>query len=162
MMSKPTPQHQWLRQLIGDWTFEVECSAGPDKPPQKSSGTERVSMLGDLWLILDGRGMIPATMDGGISESRMTIGYDPAKKRFVGSWIATITANMFIYEGELDATQKILPLTTTGPSFQDPAKLATYQDVIELQGPDRRLLWSRIQGDDGHWHRFMTATYTRA
>jgi hypothetical protein len=66
-----------------------------------------------------------------------------------------------VYEGLLDASGNILPLNTTGPSFTDPTKTVPYQDVLELQGDDRRLLWSQTPGPDGQWHRFMTATYRR-
>lgn len=59
MMTDPTPQHRWLQQLIGEWEFTSECSCGPDAPPLKSKGSERVRTLGDLWVIGEGGGEMP-------------------------------------------------------------------------------------------------------
>lgn len=158
MMSQPEKQHEWLKQLAGEWKCEGSCFMGPDQPEMKSKGTERVVMLGDLWAVLEGKGEMP---DGGVMESRMTVGYDPAKKKFVGTWIGSPMAHLFVYEGELDATGKVLPLKTMGPSFTDPTKMVEYHDVIEIKGPNERLLWSQTQGPDGKWMKFMTMTYTR-
>lgn len=158
MMTKPTKEHEWLKRFVGEWKMEGECFMGPDKPAEKSSGTERVRMLGDLWLIGESTMQMPGV---GTGQAIMTLGFDPNKKKFVGSWVGSMMGQMFVYEGELDAAQRVLPLNTTGPSWTDPTKMASYQDVVELHSNDKRLLWSQVKGDDGKWTRFMTATYTR-
>ena len=33
MTAEPTKEHQWLQQLVGEWTAEMECVMGPDQPP---------------------------------------------------------------------------------------------------------------------------------
>ncbi|MDX9912567.1 MAG: DUF1579 domain-containing protein, partial [Phycisphaerales bacterium] len=100
MHTEPSPEHAWLKQLVGEWTFESESVMGPDQPPTKFAGVEKAQMLGDLWLLCEGRCEMPG---GGMMESRMTVGFDPRKKRFVGTWIGTPMAYMFVYEGELSA-----------------------------------------------------------
>lgn len=157
MFTNPESQHQWLKQLVGTWEGVSQCSMGPDKPTETMKGTETVRMFGDLWLVAEGRSETPG---GGVVYT-LTVGYDPLKKKFVGSWICDKMATLYVYEGELDTAQRMLPLTSKGPSFLDSTKTATYQDVIELQTPDRRLFWSQVLGDDGKWTRFMNATYTR-
>jgi hypothetical protein len=159
MFTQPTKEHEWLKRFVGEWKMEGQCMMGPDKPAEKSRGTERVRMLGDLWLIGEGEMEMPG--GAGVGKTMMTLGFDPAKKKFVGTWVGSMMGQMFVYEGEIDADMRILPLNTTGPSFTDPAKTARYQDVVELHGNDKRLLWSQCQNDDGSWTRFMTATYTR-
>jgi hypothetical protein len=156
MFTDPAPQHLWLKRFVGSWTFEVECVMGPDQPPMKSKGRETVRMLGDLWLIAEGEGEMPGA---GMMKSIMTIGYDPAKKKFVGSWVGSPSANLFVYEGDLK--NNVLPLNTVGPSFTDPTKLATYQDIVELIDDNNRMLSSQTRNDDGSWTRFMTAHYRR-
>ena len=47
--SEPQKEHQWLHKLVGKWTFEGECSMGPDQPPMKNTGKETVRSLGGLW-----------------------------------------------------------------------------------------------------------------
>ena len=40
--------------------------------------------------------------DGGPATMIMTLGYDPAKKRFVGTFIGSMMTNLWVYEGELE------------------------------------------------------------
>lgn len=65
--------------------------------------------------------------------------------------------NMWVYEGELDASGKVLTLNTTGPAFDGSGKTANYQDVITVKDADNRTLTSRVHGDDGEWTDFMSA-----
>ena len=128
METKPTPEHEWLMRLVGEWTYQSSCVMGPDQEPMT-----------------------------GI----MTLGYDPIRERFIGNWIGSPMAHMFVYDGTRDASGNVLTLDTVGPSFADPSKMAKYQDIVEVRGPDERVLRSQALGDDGSWTEFMSAVYTR-
>jgi hypothetical protein len=156
-MHKPEPQkeHQWLQRLLGNWTFEGDATMGPDQPPMKFSGTERVRALGDVWVIAEGEGAMPG---GGSSSSMMTLGYDPKKQRFTGTYLGSMMTSLWIYDGTLDGDR--LVLDTEGPGMSD-GTTARYRDTITLDG-DQRTLTSEIQGDDGGWTQIMKMTYTRA
>lgn len=156
-MPEPQAEHKWLEQLVGEWTYEMEANMGPDQPPHKSTGTDSVRSL-KFWVQCEGT--MPAP-DGSPGKSVMTLGYDPAKKRFVGTFIANMMTHLWVYDGELDAANKVLTLSADGPSFTDPTKTAKYQDIIEMVSPDYRTLTSRFQGDDGQWHQFMVSHYRR-
>ena len=156
MHAEPQQEHQWLHQLVGDWTFETEATMEPGKPPQKFSGAERVRSIGGLWMVCEGEGEMP---DGDTGTTVMTLGYDPAKKRFVGTFIGSMMTNMWLYEGEL--VGNVLTLDSEGPSFSGDGKTAKFQDIIEVKSNDHRVLSSRMLGDDGQWHGFMTANYRR-
>lgn len=159
MLATPQQEHRWLEKIAGSWTVEGECSMGPDQPPMKSTGTETVHSLGGLWVVCEGKGETPG---GGSMDSRLTLGYDPARGRFVGTFVASCMTHQWVYEGTLDAGGTVLTLDTEGPSFTDPNAKAKYQDIIELHGDDKRVLRSRFQTDDGNWHDFMRAEYRRA
>ncbi len=154
-MMKPElkKEHQWLEGLVGEWACEMECSMGPGQPPMKSSGTESTRSLGGAWTLGEGRAEMGTTM--------MTLGYDPARGRFVGTFIGSMMTHMWVYDGTLDASGKVLTLDTVGPDFTVPGKMSKYQDIIELKDDGTRTLSSRFLGDDGQWHHFMTATYRR-
>ncbi len=168
MHSEPTPQHQWLQQLVGEWTSEMEATMAPDQPPEKFTGIEIVRSIGGLWTLGEGTGSMPG---GGTMTSFMTLGYDPAQQRFVGTFIASMMTHMWIYHGQLDSTGNKLVLDTEGPSFDNPEvastngmnplKLAKYKDTIEFLSPDHRTLSSSTIGPDGQWRQFMTAHYRR-
>jgi hypothetical protein len=158
MNPEPQQEHKWLQRLVGDWTYEHECSMGPDQPPMKATGTESVRSLGGLWTVGEGRGEMP---DGGPAEVIMTLGFDPQTKRFVGTFIGSMMTHMWIYNGTLDASGKVLTLDTKGPDFSGGPDLVDYQDMIEFIDDNHRTLSSQLRGPDGKWQKFMTADYRR-
>jgi len=148
--------HEWLKQFLGEWTFENEARMGPDQPPMKSTGTEIARMLGDVWMIANGEGEMP---DGSTGRWIMTLGWDPAPDCFVGSWVGSMMTHLWTYKGSLDADRKILTLDCEGPGMA--GGMAKYQDIHELVSADHRILRSRMQGEDGQWIQFMEAQYRR-
>jgi len=155
MNVQPQSEHKWLEQFVGEWTSEMEGSGGPDQPPVKHIGTETVRSL-TVWVQFDG--IMPGDVE---MKTVMTLGYDPAKKKFIGTFIGSMMTHLWVYEGELDASGKVLTLDAEGPSFTDVTKMAKYKDTIEIISPDHRTLSSRFQAEDGTWHHFMTAHYRR-
>jgi hypothetical protein len=158
MKAEPQKEHQWLQQLVGEWTSETECSTGPGQPVTKSYGTERVRMLGGLWMLGEGQGEMPG---GGTATMIMTLGYDPQKKKYLGTWIGSMMTHMWHYDGEMDASGRVLTLSAEGPSMAGDGTMAKYQDIIEIKSKDHRTLSSRVLGPDGAWNHFMTAHYRR-
>jgi Protein of unknown function (DUF1579) len=150
-------EHQWLQKLVGEWSYESEVSMGADQPPAKGGGIERVRSVG-LWTLAEGQGEMPGC---GAVTTMMTLGYDPQKQRFVGTWLGSIMTNLWLYEGELDETETVLTLNTEGPAMSGDGTMARYQDVIELKSADHRVLTSRTLGEDGQWKPFMMANYRR-
>jgi hypothetical protein len=150
-------EHHWLDKLIGQWTYETECNMGPDQPSSKSKGTEVMRSLGGLWTIGEGEGEMP---DGSTGKTIMTLGYDPVSDRYIGTFIGSMMTHLWIYNGSLDSTEKVLTLDTEGPNFSDSA-ITKYQDMIEFVNDDHRILRSQILDEHGNWHHFMTAHYRR-
>ncbi len=153
-----TEEHRWLQRLVGEWTSEAECVMGPDQPVATMRGRETVTALGDVWVTGHGEGEMPG---GGTGRTLITLGYDPAKGRFVGSFVGSMMTMMWLYDGALDAEGRVLTLDSQGPDFGTPGRVALYQDIIEVNAPDRRTMTSRMQDADGAWHHVMTARYRR-
>lgn len=158
MQAQPQKEHEWLMKLVGEWTYEHECVMGPDQPPMKGTGTESVRSIGKLWVQGESRGEMP---DGSSMTSLITLGYDPQKKRFVGTWVGSPMAHLWIYDGELDAAGRKLSLYAEGPDFSGGPKLTKYCDAIEFVSDDHRTLTSTLLGENGKWTQFMTAHYRR-
>jgi hypothetical protein len=72
-------------------------------------------------------------------------------------------ADLWVYDGSLDAAENVLTLNAEGPSFAADGKLVQYRDVITLETDDHRVLTSRVLADDGKWTwtQFMAAHYRR-
>lgn len=156
MQTEPQKEHAWLHRLVGEWTCEMEATMGPGEPPTKTRGRERVRSLGGLWVIGEGEGEMPGA---GTAHTVITLGFDPAKGRFVGTFVASMMAGLWVYEGRLDGN--VLTLDTEGPSMKGDGTLAKYHDIVEMVSDDERILASEAQGEDGKYHRFMTARYRR-
>jgi hypothetical protein len=158
--AEPTREHAWLQKLVGIWESEMDCDMGPGQPPMKSKGIESVRSIGGLWTIGEGEGEMPG---GGMARTVMTLGYDPKKKRFVGTFIASMMTHMWTYEGTIE--DDTLTLDTIGPVFDpetgDTGRMTKYQDIISFKSDSHRTLTSRILGDDGQWRQFMSADYRR-
>jgi hypothetical protein len=158
MEATPQKEHQWLQRLVGEWTSEGEATMEPGKPPERFKGTETVRSLGGLWILAEGQGDMPGC---GPATTLMTLGYDPRTKRYVGTFVGSMMTHLWVYEGTLDAGEKVLTLNVDGPSMSDPNVLAKYRDVIRIESDDHRILTSHVHGDDGTWQQFMTAHYRR-
>jgi hypothetical protein len=164
-MKAPAPetQHDWLQRLVGDWTYETVAQMAPDQPAQTFAGTETVRPVGKLWVVAEGRTEVPGGGETGLTM--LTLGYDPRRKRFVGTWLGSMMAHLWVYDGGLDAAGDTLTLDTVGPDFgaADPAKTANYRETIVLAADGNgRTFASAMLGDDGKWVPLMTATYRRA
>lgn len=158
-MEQPGPQeqHRWLERLVGRWTWETMAAPSHDEPPGKHGGTETVRSLGGLWVICEGESRMP---DGGPAMTVMTLGYDPGRERFVGTFIGSMMTHLWIYEGSLAAAGR-LELRVEGPSVSQPGSMTIYRDTIELLNDDERTLSSHVRSEDGSWQEFMRARYRR-
>ncbi|WP_198369226.1 DUF1579 domain-containing protein [Roseomonas rosulenta] len=154
-LPQPGPEHRWLDRLVGTWRTEGECAAPRGEAPVQMTGTERVRSLGGLWVLAEGEGAMPG---GGAAHSLMTIGFDPAQGVFVGNFVASMMAHLWLYRGTLAGDT--LTLDTEGPDFGGDG-MAAYQDIIALQGDDARTLTSRMRMPDGTWQQVMSARYRR-
>lgn len=154
--AEPHAEHHWLRKLIGEWTYEMVVQE-PGKPPVKFTGVETVRSVGDLWVVGQARGGTPG---GANEESVITLGYDPQRGHYVGTWIGSPMPNLWVYEGSREGN--VLTLSSEGPSFDDSGGLSNYRDIIEFVSDDHRTLSAAFQGPGGQWQSMgMTTHYHR-
>ena len=113
MDMEPQKEHQWLQKFVGEWTYESEAQEGPDTPAEKMIGTETVRSLGGFWIVAEGQGSMPG---GEVGTTMMTVGYDPQKQRYVGTYIGSMMSYLWVYDGELDADERVLTLAADGPA----------------------------------------------
>src|SRR5262245_38660374 len=79
---KPTKEHEALKQFAGEWTMLAQTVPAPGQEVIKCEGTESAKMVGGFWLVGHGEG----SMMGQPVGSVITIGYDPAAKKYVGTF----------------------------------------------------------------------------
>src|SRR5262249_51672987 len=139
-------EQAWLKRFVGEW--EAESSG--------TKVTETVHMLGP-WTIAE----IKVDIKNDPMHGMMTLGYDPQKKKYVGTWIDSKTSYLWVYEGTVDPAGNVLTLETEGPNPMVPGKLFKARDVHTFTGRDHRSLTSSMVGQDGKWHTFQTVNYQR-
>jgi hypothetical protein len=149
MKVEPQEEHRWLERLVGEWTV----SSG-----EGGEWVERVRSLDGLWVVAEGHGRMP---DGSPAVTMMTLGYDPRRQRYVGTWVGSMMSHLWVYEGTLEEGGKVLPLDCEGPDFETEGRLARYQDIITIEDDDHRTLTARMQSADGTWKQLMSMRYRR-
>lgn len=158
MMARPRQEHQWLKKFLGEWTVEGRM-AEPGQPEQTYTGQESYRALGDLWIVGESSGDMP---DGNRMIMIEIFGYDPDKQRFVGSQVMSVMPQMWIYEGMLDEAGNALTMDSTGPDMFGDRPEARYQDVMEFESDDHRILTSYVFEANGERRQIHQAHYRRA
>jgi hypothetical protein len=141
----PQKEHEWLKQFERVWEAQGQV-------------IESARMLGGLWIVSEAKITTP---DSKQVSAMLTLGYDPQKKKYVGTWIDSTTSYLWIYEGTVDPSGKILTVEAEGPNPLVRGKPAKFKDVHEFKGKDQKVLTSSVLGEDGKWNTFVTVNYRR-
>ena len=154
-MPKPGPEHELLKMEEGTWDAVVEMSP-PGAPVMTSKGTEVVTVgCGGLCLI----SKFDGDMGGMPFQGNGLTTYDPAKKKYVGSWTDSMSAGLMVTETTYDPATKKSTGWMEGPDMT--GKISRMKGVTEFPDPDRRVFTMYSTGPDGKEAPTMRITYTR-
>ncbi len=146
-----TEQHEWLRKFVGEWDVVSEATVGEGQPAMKAEATMKSTMLGNLWLVNKSETKVGGMTVAGIQ----TIGYDPEKKKYIGTWVDSMMNHIWHYEGTVDPDGKKITLATDGPSMSGEGT-DKYRDAYEFTSKDTFTSTSSVLTEDGKWVTFMT------
>lgn len=156
-LPKPGPEHAVLKMDEGTWDAVVEISTGPGSAPMTSKGVEvNVLGCGGLCVITDFKGEMGPGMT---FHGHGTTAYDPAKKKYVGSWTDSMSAGLSVSEATYDAATKKFEGTMEGRDMS--GALVKSRSVGEYTGADQRLMTMYSTMPDGKEMQTMRITYTR-
>lgn len=163
-MQKPTPEHEWLKKFVGEWTSEGEIMMEPGKPPVKSAGTESTRDFGPFWIITEMRSShADPSQDPGACGANfsgiMQLGYDPREGQFIGSFIDNMGSHMWKYTGKFNDARTAIVLDTEG--FCPTGTSMTVRETLELLSDNQRRFTSEIKMEDGTWMQCLQVTATR-
>ncbi|GIW91007.1 MAG: hypothetical protein KatS3mg109_1439 [Pirellulaceae bacterium] len=106
VIPRPGPEHEKLKQLEGTWDVVSETEG------MNFRGTMVWRMeLGGLWL----GSQFEGEADGVKFSGRGYDTYDPSKKKYVSVWIDSMSTRPALFEGNYDATGKVLTMEGEGP-----------------------------------------------
>ncbi len=158
-LPKPGPEHAILKGEEGTWDATVESWQAPGGPAMTSKGVETNTLMSGMWLVTDFKGEFMAMPFLGHGVA----GYDSIKKKYVSTWVDSMSAGMSIGESSYDAASKTLTGWMEGPDIgpDGAAKMTKMKMVTEFKDPDSRVFSMYGPGPDGKEMLGMRITYKR-
>jgi hypothetical protein len=154
-MPKAGPEHEVLKSDVGTWDATVESFMPGVAQPMISKGTETNTLVGGLWLVTD----FKSDLMGQPFQGHGVSGWDPNKKKYVGTWVDTLSTGLGLSESTYDAASKTMVGTFEGP---DPSGQVTkMKSSVVWKDPNTRVFTMSGPGPDGKDATFMKITYTR-
>jgi hypothetical protein len=149
-LPKPGPEHEKLKELVGDWKAVIEIGG------QKYEGKVTYkSICGGMWVASDFQG----DMLGMKFEGHGLDGYDTNKKKFVSVWVDSMSSAPLVEEGEIDASKKLLVMTGEAPGPD--GKLQKFKSTVTTGDKDQFKFTMYLVQPDGSEQQMMTIDYTR-
>ena len=152
---KPGKEHEMLKARAGTWDATVKMIGMPEAGGD-SKGTSVMTMVGDFWIAEE----FTATLMGAPFKGRGFTGYDPNKKKWVGTWIDSMTTYLTVMEGTAEGPNKIV-YNFEAPSQANPATLTKHRLVCEAKDNDHFSLSFFETGTDGKEKENMQIQYAR-
>ena len=156
--AKPTDEHRILAQEEGTWDATIKSfTAGPDVKPMISRGTEvNTVMTGGLWVLSQFDGDF-----GGMKfEGRGQFGYDPVKKKYVGTWIDSLSPNLSVLEGSYDPKTRTMTYAGEGTSAEGIKYSQKMVTTTKDDGNRAFTLYMKV-GEAKDEVKFMEVTYQK-
>lgn len=153
---KPGPEHAALKAMTGEWDGKVKFYFDPSSPPMESTGTFSAKLdVGGFFLFTDYKG----DMAGAPFHGRGTTGYDPFKKKYVGTWVDSMSPAIYNVEGSFDESGKTFSESMSGPGPDGtPMK---FRMVTQVADADHMTFTMFMIGADGKDTKLMETAYTR-
>ncbi len=151
-----TESHAEVRRKVGDWLVRCTYFMGGETDPIEVAGRERGEMLGDLWC----NSRFEADMLGSPLSGNASLGFDPVKGKYVGTWKDSATPFLYTFEGDFDAAEGVFEME--GINF-DPVRRcpANYRSRIEFISKDEHILNLSIDVPDNDPIMVLRYHYTR-
>ncbi|MCA8974526.1 MAG: DUF1579 domain-containing protein [Planctomycetes bacterium] len=153
-MPKPGPEHARLIAHVGTWDAVV-ISEGPDGTPQRDKATMVTRDLGGFHAVDEFEGQVMGMKFTGHGINS----YCPLRKRYVSSWVDSMTPSPMTLTGTYD--KKANEIEMTGECLGMSGKLEPCRSVT-LFGDADHFAWEMYgAGPDGKEMRHLRIEYTR-
>jgi hypothetical protein len=152
---KPGKEHERLKQHEGTWDAKAKFTFAPGQPAEESTAVYVATMGGGgLWLVDDYKG----TLAGSKFEGHGVATWDPAKKKYVFTWIDSMSCHISVGEGDEDKEGNIVS------SWEEKGPDGKTQKVKHVMSPVVKDAWTYrflVVGDDGKETEMGLISYTR-
>lgn len=156
-----TAEHKILQQDLGTWNVKMKLwPEGPEGFVIEGVCQEHNRKLGNgLWIISDFKG----TFAGTAFYGHGTYGYNPTKKKYVGTWVDNMTPAVTHMEGTYDKKTKTLTMFSEGTDAETGKKTKT-KNVSQYTDKDHRTftMYTLKPGTEDEFTKMMELQYTRS
>ena len=153
----PGQPHQILKPMVGKWKLSIKMWMDPTQPPTEATGTaESKLVLGDRFV----QTSVSSSFMGEPFNGIATTGYDNVKKKYVGTWVDSMTTAIMRSEGSASADGKVLTMQAV---CSDPmtGKEKKTRMVTKIESDDK-MVDEAFEKRGGKEVKTMEIVYTRA
>lgn len=153
-----TAEHKGLAAEVGAWDAVSKMWFAPGTEPMGGTAVETNKMLGKMWLISEYKGEMMRAPFVGHGQ----FGYDPQKKKYVGTWIDTFSPYLSVMEGTLD--EKTMTLTMMSKGIDPMTGKETVSKMVSTMidhDHKKFQIFMPVEGKEGEWWKQMEIEYTR-
>ncbi|NVJ96531.1 MAG: DUF1579 family protein [Alphaproteobacteria bacterium] len=154
VQAQALPEHGMLKMDDGNWHVALTLHRQDGTAPTTHAGTESNSLIGGLWSV--GKMEIPFGDD--LYVGFATLGYDPVKAKYVGTWVDSTSPHITEMEGTYDPETKTLILFYT--TYTAAGVAEERKNVMVYQDHNTRDFDSYLMVN-GQWQLSMEILYTR-
>lgn len=159
MMAKAAavgPEHKKLEPMAGTFTTTVTSWMAPGKPPAVSKGTStNTFILGGRFLQQTFEGNFMGQPFHGLGYT----GYDNIKKKYVGSWMDSMSTGMMLSSGSMDGANSWKFTGTMGDPMS--GKDSPVEEKVTVVDKDHHTFEMWSPGPDGKMFKVMEIKYAR-
>lgn len=151
----PGKEHEYFKRLAGRWDAVVTSYYGNPNKPVKSKATS------SFRVIMGGRFLqqrVQGEVAGMKFEGQGWLGYDNAKKKYVGAWIDNTSTGIMQTEGTYDPKTQTLTEVGTSSSPIGPMKMKTVSRFADRNNFTQTMYLITKQGE----RKMLEVAYTRA
>ena len=155
-MAQPGPEHKVLRMRVGAWKVESTVYGGPNAEAMRSQAKSNIRpVLGGRYFRETYTGEYLGKTFSGVG----TFGHDNSTKRFVSTWMDSMSTGIFYSQGTADESGKVI--TYTGEYFDGMrGSVVKMKSVVTLTSRKTHTTeMFEVTGDNER--KIMTLVYTR-
>lgn len=154
-MPQPTAEHRQLLQYAGTWNVLCKFYMDPSQPPMEVQAKEIVEPVGEFWLV----SKYSCDFMGAPFVGRSTLGYETHAKRYVSTWIDSMTPAFFQFTGAMKGSE----LHMEGMAFSCMTQsMLKHRTVDRFISKDEHVFEMYCTMPDGNECKMMTNHYKRA
>jgi Protein of unknown function (DUF1579) len=149
--------HKLLQKDVGTWDATIKIWPQEGAEPMESKGTEKNELLpGGMWLITRFEGEVIGMPFTGVG----TVGYDPVEKKYVGTWVDSISPHLTTLKGDYDEAKKTFTAVAEGRDFQT-GEITKSKHISKYTDENTRSFEIHAKEKDGKERKVMEIQYKR-